>query len=53
MLVDGIAKKPMGIRRIVGPGGEQGISPSWKGRARLGPGRPGSGISVLRGELGS
>lgn len=36
-----------------GPGGDQGTSPSWKGRARVGPGRPGCGVLVLRGELGS
>ena len=49
----GTSRKLMGIRRTVGPGGDQGMSSSWTGRAGVGPRRPGSGVSVLRGELGS
>lgn len=45
----GTTEKLMGIRKTVGPGGDQGMSPSWKGRARIGPGRPGSRVSVLCG----
>lgn len=49
--IEGTSKKPMGIRLTVGPGWGQGMSPLWKGKARLGPARLGIEISVLRGEL--
>ena len=51
VLREGTATKPTVIRRTAGPGGEQSMPLSWKGRPGVGPGRPGGGISVLRGVL--
>lgn len=42
------SKKPVDSRRTVGPGGDQGGSPTWNGGTRGGPRMPGHGISVLR-----